>query len=270
MQLEHRPYSYDTSDWQDELNSLEVIRFISEFKLTLQSEKTFYVNLADLSQFAVSFLTTIESGAFQQPMGESLVKSWLEKEDLQLFISQGETSVGFIVIDSRLKEEGVYYLDLAAVFPQNTGLGQRLLSSALETLMIAETATEKGKVLLARTQNPAMAMSLRKALKTIGAECFPIDRNPTQIECQAIKNWLERGHLRVLGDKELKIDTGRGIFYGAYTDWKPTPPSQIKQGAFHDYLVREGINFEEFMENGNALIVGGNLPNQTLKQANNY
>lgn len=74
-------YDVDANTWDAELSSDKLLQMITEVeKLGNQDSKVFWSLLSTLSQFSVSVLTYIESLAFNQPMGESLVADWKSKK----------------------------------------------------------------------------------------------------------------------------------------------------------------------------------------------
>ncbi|HCX25698.1 MAG: hypothetical protein UX99_C0014G0012 [Candidatus Amesbacteria bacterium GW2011_GWB1_47_26] len=147
---------------------------------------------------------------------------------------------------------GIYYIELVAVYPQIGGLGTVLHEIAFESIL---ESSGGAKTILVITQNPAEILAFKKATNKLGQTCFPFDRPMNINEREVVNAWLSTGPVRDFRPRpEVNLDLG--IFYNFFRNWQPQIDRNIKAGELQDFLIRNGTNFDEFCDDKNAFILG--------------
>lgn len=259
-QTTHECFAYETGDWNTPIPETEITLLIAECqgKQVTCIHNVTGVPLPALSTKSLITLTRLESLAFNQPMGESLVKRWKARANDLIFVAERNGAVGFLVLDLSFSHEGVFYIELTSAYPTGQGLGAILHETAMEYVKYA-SLPGKHKVVFGRTQNPAEAMSIRKALHAQGFTCFPIDRQTNQAEQTAISIWLNSAYIPLLRGRQPNVDLSNAIFIEAYKGWSQAIDLMNPTGIFLEYLTRAGIDLATFLEQGNAFLIGGEI-----------
>lgn len=210
------------------------------------------IPIFNLTQAEIMALISIGSMAFGEPMGDSLIYAWSNKQDQTAHLCIGDRGGGFLIVDNTCEPNGVYYIELVAVYPPTRGLGTVLHEIAFESILESSAGT---KTILTLTQNPAEIMAFKKAANKLGQACFPFDRAMDINEQGTINTWLSIGPVRDFRPKpEVNLDLG--IFYNFFRSWHPKIDKNIKERELGEFLVRNNISFNEFCSSKNAFILG--------------
>lgn len=196
-----------------------------------------------LTQREITALTTISSKAFSEPIGDSLIQAWLNKEDQTVHICKN----GLLVVDNTSKSKGVYYIELVAVHPPTRGLGTTLHKIAFENIIESGRGT---KIILVITQNPAEIMAFKKAANKLGQTCFPFDRAMGINERDVVSAWLKNFG----SGSEVNLDLD--ILYNFFRSWQPQIDRNIREGELSRFLLANSIDFDEFCNKRNAFVLG--------------
>lgn len=205
------------------------------------------IPILNLTQEEITALTSIGSIAFGEPMGDSLIDSWFKKKDQTAHLCIGDQGGGFLVVDNTHAQNGVYYVELVAVYPPTKGLGTALHEMAFNSIVKAG----KGAItILTITQNPAEIMAFKKAANKLGQACFPFDRAMGINERDVVSNWLK--NFRSRSEVNLDLD----ILYNFFRSWQPQIDRNIREGELSRFLLANSIDFDEFCNKRNAFILG--------------
>jgi len=217
---------------------------LSEFDVT--HKPIFLLTEEDIKE-----LIRIGSDAFGEPIEDPVSHAIKKQKDQLVFTSLKDD--GFLILDNSLKEKGIGYVEMVAVCSSGNGFGTALHQNAFSYVK-----NGGGSFVLTLTQNPAEVMAFTKAVNSMGEECFPFDRRMSAIEKNLVDAWLTKGSLGFI-KRGLGVDYERGVIKSIFFNWQPKTERVLDDSLFNRFLTESNIDFDEFIKNKNAFLVGVSL-----------